>query len=325
MRHFDLDDRQIGFPVAADDLGRIADRGRFAHQADSNAVGFVHHVEVGDDVAAGADDDAGAERLRPHIVTSRRAAVIPLRSLAEEAGKPVLHAIAPTLATRTLATRTLATRTLATRTLAWNAHAAMRILNGRFGVDIDHGGLNVLGHAGKLVIVQPRRRHTQAGRVAAVDIGCAGRIGEHGANHQHQRNRDGSDENSSKKLLLAAQPRGLGLIVRRCAGTLQRFHVSSGQIFYHPILTFSGKRGARRPGQDFPTGVGLLDAWAADSYAERHAFGNIEIREIAYWESNAQRGTPPGPMQFAISSNRSSVRAVRDGPPGSGPERRRAR
>ena len=51
-------------------------------------------MEVGDDVAAGADDDAGAERLGGHVAAARTAGtsiIGPL--LAEEAVEPVLHAV----------------------------------------------------------------------------------------------------------------------------------------------------------------------------------------------------------------------------------------
>ncbi len=57
----DLEDREIGLRVGADDLGRPA---RAVSQENLDLVGALDDVIVGDDDAVGADDEAGAEALR---------------------------------------------------------------------------------------------------------------------------------------------------------------------------------------------------------------------------------------------------------------------
>ena len=240
MRHFDLNDSQVGFAVAPDDLGGIADRGRLTHQADADTVGFVHHVEVGDNVAAGADNHAGAERLRGHISAARRSAVTTLWSLAEETVEPILHSTIAALVAGT--------------GLRGNAHAAMWVLDGGFGVDVDHGGFDRLGHAGKFIVVLARGRHAQAGRIAAVHrVGASG-VGEHRADDQHQRDCHGGDEKRGEIILPAARVRGLKTIVRQSASILQRFHVSSGKVIIANLSYPFGKRGVQRPGRNSPPG-----------------------------------------------------------------------
>ena len=62
-----LDDGQIGFPVHTDHGRVVGHGGGIVHQLHANAVGFLHHVVVGDDVALGIDDDAGAQRALTHV------------------------------------------------------------------------------------------------------------------------------------------------------------------------------------------------------------------------------------------------------------------
>ena len=58
----DMNDRQIGFLVDADHLGRIL--GGIAHELDLDARRFFHDVIVGQDVAVLVDHHAGSESLR---------------------------------------------------------------------------------------------------------------------------------------------------------------------------------------------------------------------------------------------------------------------
>ena len=62
----DLEQREIGLGIAADDLGRV-----FAAvlEDDLDLAGVADDVVVGDDIARGIDDEAGAERdaLRPGL------------------------------------------------------------------------------------------------------------------------------------------------------------------------------------------------------------------------------------------------------------------
>ena len=62
-RGFNLDDRDIGRRIDADHLGgtaKIGVRIGIGRQFHVNLVGLIHHVVVGDDVAARIDDEAGA-------------------------------------------------------------------------------------------------------------------------------------------------------------------------------------------------------------------------------------------------------------------------
>jgi len=54
----DLQDREVGFGVAADDVGLV---GLAVVERNLDVVGFFDDMEIGQDVAVGADDDAGAE------------------------------------------------------------------------------------------------------------------------------------------------------------------------------------------------------------------------------------------------------------------------
>ena len=91
----DLDDREIGGLIDADDVRRTAQvlRVGIGGELDVDLVGLVDHVIVGDDVALGIDDEAGAERLLHLAVV---AAILPSGSLAaEEAVEEVLEVVRP--------------------------------------------------------------------------------------------------------------------------------------------------------------------------------------------------------------------------------------
>src|SRR5437867_3573997 len=67
VRGFDLDDRQIGLRIHADDLGRMF---LLVRQIDLDVGGAIDHVVVGHDVAVRIDDHAGPAR---HVRTGRAA------------------------------------------------------------------------------------------------------------------------------------------------------------------------------------------------------------------------------------------------------------
>ncbi len=58
----DLDDRQIGFLVGADQLSVVQHAWRIRVDSDPDAVGLFDHVAIGDDVALGIHDHAGSQR-----------------------------------------------------------------------------------------------------------------------------------------------------------------------------------------------------------------------------------------------------------------------
>ena len=100
-RRIDFDDRDVGVGIDADDFRGTAVIGgivRIGGELDKDFVRLVHHVIVGDDVAARIDDEAGAERFT-NATAIRAAAVI--RSLsarsAEEAVEEVLEIVVRTL------------------------------------------------------------------------------------------------------------------------------------------------------------------------------------------------------------------------------------
>ncbi len=51
MVHVDLNDRQVGLLVHADDFGVVQHGRRIVLQAHPDAVGFLDHMAVGDDIA----------------------------------------------------------------------------------------------------------------------------------------------------------------------------------------------------------------------------------------------------------------------------------
>ena len=66
MIYVNLDHRQVGFLIAADDFGIVLNSGRIVLQPHLHAVGFLHHVPIGDDEALGINQDPGTERVLAH-------------------------------------------------------------------------------------------------------------------------------------------------------------------------------------------------------------------------------------------------------------------
>src|SRR5215469_14896723 len=104
-------------------------------------VRLLDHVAVGDDVSFGIDDYARAQRAlaqRPLLSTLS----------AEEAVKKVVKWTSAPAAFVVIAAR---------------GAPAMRVLDGRFGIDVDHARFELLGDQGKLARKRLGRRNAQRG------------------------------------------------------------------------------------------------------------------------------------------------------------------
>src|SRR5580698_1213724 len=152
----DFDDREVGGLVDADDMRGTA----FVTvvwvggELDEYLVGLLDDVVVGDDVALGIDDEAGAERLAHLIVVS---AVLVGSLAAEEAVEEVLEvALALALALLLVVVAVAVAGVLRMRVgngaiagpLAAFVHG---LLGKRLGVDVDHSRADFLGDAHKVV------------------------------------------------------------------------------------------------------------------------------------------------------------------------------
>ena len=91
----------------------------------------------------------------------------------------------------------------------------MRVLDGGFGVDVDDGGLDGLGNAIEIVVMQMDGGNAELRRITAVHVVGAGRVGEDGADDQHQGHGDGSNEKRGETISRTVCHRSLRLI---CCG-----------------------------------------------------------------------------------------------------------
>src|ERR1022692_3006125 len=141
-----LDDREIGFLVNPNHDGVVGHGGGIVHQLYVDAIGFLDHVIVGHDVALGVDDDAGTQGALAQIVGPKALVRTSLAALAtKKAVEEVLE-------------RTVFVA--ATRSFLAGGHAAaatVRVLDRRFGADVDHRRLHLASDLGKLVRKLPRR------------------------------------------------------------------------------------------------------------------------------------------------------------------------
>src|SRR5438876_8643552 len=180
----DLDYREIGFAIHADDFGIVQHALRLVLQLHADAVGPLHHVVVGQDVAARIHDDSGTQRALTHAFRRLRA----VGAAAEEAVKKILErvAIAIVVALRSAATAPVGGR-----------------LDGGLRINIHHRRLHLLGDArkgnGKLL----RRGHLQRG-------GIGGEVGVFLALYLARNNRSDQDsycqsQRTSKSRKIAAR------------------------------------------------------------------------------------------------------------------------
>src|SRR5258708_37442266 len=93
MVNINLNYRQIGFLVGANDLGIVLYAGRIILKPDPNAVCLLHDVAVGDDEAFGINNHAGAKGT----LRNRAAVSLAAQKLVEEVTKWVFLILAPLL------------------------------------------------------------------------------------------------------------------------------------------------------------------------------------------------------------------------------------
>ncbi len=144
LSDIDLDHGQIGFLVSADHLGIVQHSRRIIQQLHADAVGFFDYVAVGDNVALGIDDDARSQRM----LANGTAALLAAEEFVEEVVEGILVIGLVGIPTRVPAMRIL--------------------LDGRFGIDVDHARLQLLGDLRELARELLRRRDTQRGGVRAL-------------------------------------------------------------------------------------------------------------------------------------------------------------
>src|SRR5208282_4022872 len=141
MIEIDLDDRQIGFLVHANQLGIMSRRSRiFILQLYPNAIRLLDHVTIGDDVALGVNDYARTERSLtdgPGI----RTALTWLAS--EELVEEILE--------RRITAFVTAIPFFLVRIGMHGTSPAVRILNGRFSINVDDARLHLLGDLRKCI------------------------------------------------------------------------------------------------------------------------------------------------------------------------------
>jgi hypothetical protein len=145
-------------------------------------------VIVGHDVAAGVDDDAGAERALAHI---RRLAALTGLS-AEEAVKEILELVVS-------AALLLVIVLIVGRVgLGRAAHPAVRVLDDRLGVDVDHRGLYLLGDLAEGVGELARLGQGDLLGVARVERLALDTVGDDRPDQDAKRERDHDDKRLAK-------------------------------------------------------------------------------------------------------------------------------
>src|ERR1017187_7774393 len=135
--------RQVGGGVHPHYLGVIFDR--VAHELDLNAVGFVHYVIIGQDVAGLVPHLPGAQGIRPVLRNLRHIAA---ERVTEEPLEEIFHVALIALIALILLVAVIG--------LLGGGAAAIARLRRRLGQiggrDIDHGRLNWLGDRGERVL-----------------------------------------------------------------------------------------------------------------------------------------------------------------------------
>src|SRR6202521_91675 len=135
--HFNLNHRQVGFLVHADQFGVMAGRGRiFIHQLHTNAIRLLYHVPVGDDVTLGIDNHAGTKRALADGARFR--AALAARA-SEELVKKILER-SVFIAVALILVR-----------IGTNRAPTVRVLDGRLGIDIYHARRKLLGNLGERI------------------------------------------------------------------------------------------------------------------------------------------------------------------------------
>src|SRR5271169_3879112 len=117
MVNFDFDHGQISFLIGADYFCVVLHSGRIILQPDSNAIGFLDHMAIGDDIALGIHYDSRTQRVLTDGAITLRASKEAVKEIIE--GVLLLPLLVFLIATTA---------------------AAVRILDGGFGVDVYHRG-----------------------------------------------------------------------------------------------------------------------------------------------------------------------------------------
>src|SRR5208283_5592555 len=117
MVHIHLDHRQIGLLIHADDFGVVLHAGRIILEAHPDAIGPFDHMPVGDDVSLGIDNHARTERALAHGAFALAKRIL-AAGTTEEMIEEIVHA--------------------ASVVIILVAAAPVYLLDGRFGVDVNH-------------------------------------------------------------------------------------------------------------------------------------------------------------------------------------------
>src|ERR1700674_5445964 len=135
--HFNLNHRQVGFLVHTDQFGVMAGRGRiFIHQLHTNAIRFLDHVPVGDDVTLGIHNHAGTKRALADGARFRAA-------LASRASEELIKKI--------LERSVFIAVALILVRIGTNRAPTVRVLDGRLGIDVYHARRKLLGNLGERI------------------------------------------------------------------------------------------------------------------------------------------------------------------------------
>ena len=173
----DLDHGQVGGLIDADHPRRapeilVVGIGR---ELDVDLVGLIDHVIVGDDVALGIDDEAGAQRLANTAAAPLVAVIACHRApAAEEAVEEVLEVAlppsSPPPAAAGLHHRDSAGFCGLGWTRPWKLRRAFigRLLGQRLGIDVDHRRPHGLGDLHEFIGLNRRIHHLQGRGVGAV-------------------------------------------------------------------------------------------------------------------------------------------------------------
>ena len=103
--HVNLDHGKIGFLIGADDFGVVLHARRIILKPHANAVGFLDHMPVGDDVSLGIDNHARTQGALADRAIARTAGTRLTARATEEVVEEVVHPAATVIVVLTLPPR----------------------------------------------------------------------------------------------------------------------------------------------------------------------------------------------------------------------------